>query len=483
MLNSVVPISDTAYPAAFTQMRQVNDEDGQSTISGHTFGDAAGVDSRRSSFAEPFATGDQHVDHTLPFDALTLNGATFMIPGMPNDIDVGQWISDSVTVQPKAEPHLPVADGSAATHQHGVLNDSMSGSKPACQATAPPRQGGIGRPSLVRGRSNSVPALYTSRIAGDSAHFLVPVPKDVVPSSNYEHTVLPQDWNVQIQHMTSQLNRNGSGTSSLQQVEDTIDATTQSSPQTHVSTSDGISIPTPLDASSVPLKSSRPGPAVIQNNMSLTIAKQLLTGRGSLQTLAPERTASFLDSTPSAELDGMKWNIKSASNIGGNRIESPFKMPNHLVRPGNKRLASQTLGPDIQKRQSISALEDGLTKQQSSLNPRMDRMTITAPHSALNLEQFPGRRASIPSWLPEPASSDQGPLDNAANHNSSFTPANQPMYLARSVMEPNSNVPPSFFPDLTPTLFDPMQQGFNFNPSDLNTPTYERGALALNQIT
>ncbi|KAJ9106252.1 hypothetical protein QFC21_001397 [Naganishia friedmannii] len=492
MVNTGVPTS-----ATFIQMRQVNEEDSQSSVSGQTFGAAAGVDSRRSSLAEPFAAGDQQIDSTLPFDALNLNGTTLILPGMSNDIDVQQWISNSVAVQAKTETPIPLDDGSAPRilpqqtvfwegHPAG-LHDSNSGLMPVPPAAAHTNQREmtfLSRPALVRGRSNSVPALYTPRAGMGPTQYFGPLTKDSMPNTNYEHSVLPQDWNVQIQHMTSQLNRNGSGTSSLQQVEDSIDATTQLSPQTHMPSPDGTLLTAPLNAASTnaSLTTNRPGPAVIQNNMSLTMAKQLLAGRGSLQTLAPERTASFLDSTPSAELDGMKWNINSAQ-VGGSRIESPSQMPNHLVRPGNKRLASQTLGPDMQKRQSISSLEDGLARQQSSLNPQVDRMTtMFAPQSVMTTEQFSARRASIPSWLPDPASGNQGLMNNVVNHNMTNTPANQSMYLGRSVMDRNSNIPPSFFPDLTPTLFDPMQQGFNFNPSDLNTPTYERGALALNQI-
>ncbi|KAJ9124035.1 hypothetical protein QFC22_000828 [Naganishia vaughanmartiniae] len=495
MLNTGVRMSDTAYPATFTQMRPLNDEDSQSSVSGHTFGDTPGVDSRRSSLAEPYAAGDQHIDNALPFNALTLNGATLLVPGDSHGNDVQQRISDSVAVQTKAENDMHVNDGSVpyiVPHQpffwgsHPVgMHDPKSASALLSHPAAPPNQremAFVSRPSLVRGRSNSVPALHTPRAAADPTHYFMPVMKSPLPS---EHSVLPQDWNAQIQHMTSQLNRNGSGTSSLQQVEDTIDITTQPSPRTHVPASDDILTITPHVASSMhdPHKSSRPGPAVIQNNMSLTMAKQLLSGRGSLQTLAPERTASFLDSTPSAELDGMKWNINLTSNVGAARIESPLKMSDHLVRPGNKRLASQTLGPDMQKRQSISSPDDALSRQQSSLNPQMNRVTtMLASQSVSAMDQFPGRRASIPSWLPDPASGNQGLMDNAVNHNMTFTPANQPMYSGRSAMDLNSNAPPSFFPDLTPTLFDPMQQGFNFNPADLSTPTYERGALVLNQI-
>lgn len=496
MLNTGVPALDTAYPATFMQLRQVNDEDSQSSVSGHTFGEAPGVDSRRSSFAQPFATEDQHVDHNLPFDALTLDGATSMMPGMPNDLDVQQWILDPATDHTKTETRISLDDASAThglpqqtfwgTHPTG-LHDPKSNAIFTPRTAAMPNQGRItllNRPSLVRGRSNSVPALYTPRAAVDPAQYFLPTTKDPVLSSNYENSGLPQDWNVQIQHMTSQLNRNGSGTSSLQQVEDTIDATTQSSPQTHVPSPEGTSITTQLNPSTAntSLTSNRPGPAVIQNNMTLAMAKQLLAGRGSLQTLAPERTASFLDSTPSAELDGMKWHTTSGHSSGGNRIESPFKVPNHLARPGNKRLASQTLGPDMQKRQSVSSLEDGLTRQQSSLNLQVDRAPLQFAPTSMQVEQFAGRRASIPSWLPIPASGNQGMMDNAVNHNSTFTSVNQPVYLGRSVVDPPSAVPPSFFPDLTPTLWDPMQQGFNFGPSDLSTPTYERGALALNQI-
>jgi hypothetical protein len=73
------------------------------------------------------------------------------------------------------------------------------------------------------------------------------------------------------------------------------------------------------------LSSSRPAASVLQNTQPIHPA---FPG-GPLETLAPQRTPSFMD-TPS---------------------DRP-KVPSHPLRPSNKRLASRTLGPEEAKRQS-----------------------------------------------------------------------------------------------------------------------------------
>ncbi len=74
---------------------------------------------------------------------------------------------------------------------------------------------------------------------------------------------------------------------------------------------------------------SRPAVSVLQHKGHVQTAFQHIGGP--LETLAPERMPSFL----------------------GTPLETPAKMPSHLIRPGNKRLASRTLGPEESKRQLI----------------------------------------------------------------------------------------------------------------------------------
>lgn len=76
------------------------------------------------------------------------------------------------------------------------------------------------------------------------------------------------------------------------------------------------------------LSSSRPAASVLQNTQPIHPAFQL--AGGPLETLAPQRTPSFLD-TP---------------------FDNRPKVPSHPLRPNNKRLASRTLGPEEAKRQS-----------------------------------------------------------------------------------------------------------------------------------
>lgn len=467
-------------------MRQTQDDDGQSTASGYTFGHPSQADSRRSSMASTFASEDGHqVNNSLPFSTLSLAGS--------NATDVHQWVANATGITPNMTDTNFTGPNLSPMDQSDFVIESPAAMMPptyfwqiAADRTDPKPiitfvppgdlqtqridSSSFARPTLPRGRSNSFPMLYTPRGGVEGTQYFVPVPRDLGSGSSLEQSALPQDWTAQIRHMATQLNRNGSGTSSLQQVDETLGGTAQSSPQNNEIASDGgLASARPGNPS---FNLGRPQPGVLQSSKTNAMAKQLLANRGSLQTLAPERTPSFLIATPSSELDGIKWpSALPHTNMPGTLL-SPFKMPNHLARPGNKRLPSQTLGPDSQKRQSISLTQDELNGN-NLLDAAGNHMAgVVAPQSTNQSGQFSGRRASMPTWLPDTTfGPGPGPASGISPGGYSFN--SQP--TGRSVVNHSPGVGMTFYPDLTPTLFDPLPQGFNFNPaSTLTTPTMER---------
>jgi hypothetical protein len=475
-------------------MRQAQDEDGRSTASGHTFGQSSQAESRRSSMASTFTSEDgQQVNNSLPFSNLSLGGSSLM----PDGTDVHQWLSNaagdaaSIVDMNSGVPDLSPMDQSgfifespattAPTTYFWQTATETSDSKPTVtfvppsnvqnQRLVPPS---FARPNLVRGRSNSFPMLYTPRASLEATQYFAPVHKASSSGSALEQSALPQDWTAQIRHMATQLNRNGSGTSSLQQVDDALGGTTQSSPQKNEPSPDGgLSFAHPGNPS---FNLGRPQPAVLQSTNTNGMAKQVLTNRGSLQTLAPERTPSFLVSTPTSEMDGMKWPTALPSKNMPGALLSPFKMPNHLARPGNKRMPSQTLGPDMRKRQSISMTADDLDGHDNLLDAASNHVAESFAHPAVNLSaQLSARRASMPTWLPDSSGSLSYMAMNGINGNLS---SNQSVPAGRAGINHSPATGMNFYPDLTPTLFDPLPQGFNFNSaSNLTTPTMERVAF------
>lgn len=468
-------------------MRQTQDEDGQSTASGYTFGHPSQADSRRSSMASSFASEDGHqVNNSLPFSTLSLDGS--------DAANVHQWVANATVIPPNMADMNPAGPNLSPMDQSGFVIGSPASMMPPTYfwqnaadrtdpkpiiTSVPPGDvqtqrmdsSFFARPTLFRGRSNSFPMLLTPRGGVEGTQYLAPVPKDLGSGSSLEQSALPQGWTAQIRHMATQLNRNGGGTSSLQQVDDTLGGTAQSSPQNNeIAPDGGLASAHPSNPS---FNLGRLQPAVLQPSNTHAMAKQLLANRGPLQTLAPERTPSFLIATPSSELDGMKWPFALPNKNMPATLLSPFKMPNHLARPGNKRLPSQTLGPDMQKRQSISLTEDELSGH-NLLDAAGNHIAgVFAPQPVNPSGQFSGRRASMPTWLPDTTSGFM-PVNGISP--AGYLSNNQP--TGRSAVNQSPGVGMTFYPDLTPTLFDPLPQGFNFNPaSTLTTPTMERVAF------
>lgn len=352
-----------------------------------------------------------------------------------------------------------------------------NGARPGASLANTLRTDFFARPGLTRGRSNSFPSLFTPR--GDIAakQYFAPNFKDIVGPSSTDQSVLPSDWTAQIKHMSTQLNRNASGASSLQQVDDTLATTSQASPQADEPSPQATFSSSQSGIARAAYNQNRPRPAVIQSAVSNAMSQQLAAGPGSLQTLAPERTASFLNSTPSAELDGMRWQQAHANKKPTAVLQSPFKMPTSLARPGNKRLPSQTLGPDVQKRQSISLTEDELAGQSNLLDAAANQVSsLFAPRLDVYPSSMSGRRASVPIWLPDTTEIQGLTQSGSTNSGSSLAFAQMPSQ-GGNVMNYSPGIPSFFFAGLTPTVSDPMQ-GFNFNSSiDLTTPTVERVAF------
>jgi hypothetical protein len=473
---------------AFAQTRQAADEDGESTTSGYTYGQASIPDSRRSSLAAPFeSSDDQQVNSTLPLGNLSLGGPFLAQNGSvaPN---VQQWLAHPSGIGSGMDQPVGDVSPTTATFQNGFPNVFprtmaaapnvfwQNGMQPGATLAHAPRSDLLTRPALMRGRSNSFPSVFTPRGDIDVKQYFAPLAKDFAAPSG-DQSALPSDWTAQIKHLTTQLNRNGSGSSSLQQVDDTLASTSQSSPQANGASPEVLFSTAHSGIASASYNQNRPTPAVLQSAIPNAMSQQFMAGRGSLQTLAPERTASFLNSTPSVELDGMGWQSASTSKKPAGVLQSPFKMPNHLARPGNKRLASQTLGPDAQKRLSISSTEYDLAGHSNMLDASANQvMGLLAPRPGMYRAPSSGRRASIPSWLPDNSGSQGLMQSGGPNTGTSLAFPHMSLQGGNS-MNYSPGVPSFFFAGLTPTISDTMQ-GFNFNSSiDLTTPTVERVAF------
>lgn len=437
-------------------------------------------DSRRSSLATPFESRDDHrVSNALPFSSLSLAGPLFA-QNSSDAPDVQQWLahasgigsdmnmtsahqngfSDDVSRTASAAPNLFWQNGEQRTTFDHLQRPDL-----------------LARPGLMRGRSNSFPSLFTPRGDIEAKQYFAPLVKDAGASSSLEQSILPSDWTAQIKHLTTQLNRNASGSSSLQLVDDTLANTSQPSPQSNEPSPKALFSSIQPNMASAPFNQNRPTPAVIQSVIQNAMSQQLTVGQGSLQTLAPERTPSFLNSTPSAELDGMRWQSAYTNKKPTAVLQSPFKMPNHLARPGNKRLPSQTLGPDVQKRQSISLTESDLGGQANLLDASANHVSgLYGPRLDMYSGPFSGRRASVPTWLPD-SSGIQGLTQGGGNNSGAPLAFTQMPLQGGNPMNYSPGIPSFFFAGLTPTTTDPMQ-GFNFNSSiDLTTPTVERVAF------
>lgn len=180
-------------------------------------------------------------------------------------------------------------------------------------------------------------------------------------------------------------------------------------------------------------KPNRPSMSALQPPMDPNDIARMLMGQqahGTKQTLAPERPPSFLNSP-----------FRETPKI---RVDQGEKTTSAFTRPGNKRLASQTLVNETLKRAADAS---------------------SAPND---------QRSSVPNWI---GLSDLPLADILANAAMPTPQANAGQYGNYRMFTPGGSfgMDTPGFTGLTPTMFDPFSTSYGF---DLVTPS---GASALRQ--
>ncbi|WWC66360.1 uncharacterized protein I206_100261 [Kwoniella pini CBS 10737] len=139
-------------------------------------------------------------------------------------------------------------------------------------------------------------------------------------------------------------------------------------------------------------RASRPLPSVVQRSSALE------------QTLAPERVPSF----------GIPQSIlgqdKNANNNNNNQYAPPAQkstkfpsgVPPHMARPGNKRLASQTLLPEDTGKKASFSLYDGGNEFDSSVQQEQHFHQVFPSQNHLSINQTQANSMFYPNWSLNP---------------------------------------------------------------------------------
>lgn len=187
----------------------------------------------------------------------------------------------------------------------------------------------------------------------------------------------------------------------------------------------------------------RPQMSMLQPKADAWTKAQYFQQRGTTQTLAPERAPSFLLNSPSVERDYMV-------------MDSIQKTTSAHTRPGNKRLASQTLVPNTGKRPSTLMTSEVIEEQMTPTQTTNDSTTST-------LRRQPG-----PGWM---GMSDLPLSEILASGAFAITPGGGPGMANNHNATSNPGMESSLsFPGLTP-IFDPYNHNTNPYAFDLITST------------
>lgn len=342
-----------------------------------------------------------------------------MVPGNihPQDPEVGNRVRQawkSFIAQSQTGFNLsPVARAAAGLQPNGS-DPSFGDSNSAAQGSGKPET--AKRPSLLhRGRSNSLPS---SNYAPYLQQALIAAMAQ--SQSQQQHA----------DHPLSRDNSKGSaGESSSSNVDDELQANGGGG-----GGGSGAKLNRPSMSALQP-------PMDPNDHMARMLMGQQQARGGTKQTLAPERPPSFLN-TPIRETP--KIRVDGGGGGGGGGAE---KTTSAFTRPGNKRLASQTLVPDISK--------------------RVDTSNGPPDHN----------RNSVPNWIGFSDLPLADILANAAmptpqgNAGGQYGGGNYRMFTPGG----SFGMDTPGFPGLTPTMFDPFSTSYGF---DLVTPS---GASALRQ--
>lgn len=446
------------------------EDDAVSTTSGYTTSHADNS-SRRESMADSIVAVEDVTGAGL-LQMGDMGIAPAVIEGtLPptwsgNGLGTGIEPSDVMALPRPGFPTYQV-DGTI-THRAPSLSDVKDAWRQFAAGQQPISIGGLvpgpqTRPPFIhRARSNSVPevfpkhlvdlavthfALTTPRAEAESFNFnppapIVASPADLQAGSSSPASVVAAAAQSGASKPQSML-RGSSGNSSISMVDAILPASSDvnNNRAVHPPRQDqGSFAMLPDREGQIPQMNppaSRPSIAVFQPTAGGNVARHILLQGGS-QTLAPERPPSFLNAS-FIDTDRNKFKVPGFAGQTGFYAQPIMstKMSSLAARPGNKRLPSQTLGPDYQKKMPVS-MDFGHPSPLANLqSPSLLNNIPAATNSH-------ARRYSVPGWL---GGTPYGTTNEFIDSESSFLQAAFPGTMA--------------VPELTPTQ-NPLLAGFPF---------------------
>lgn len=399
------------------------DDDAVSLTSGYGTSHTEGR-SRRESMADSIhAVEDEYGAGLLHM--VDMGIAPAAIEGVPPNAWPMNGIPTGLEATGMSRPAFPSyqIDGTV-TQRAPSLSDVKDAWRQFAAGQQPISIGGLvpgpqSRPAFLhRARSNSVPHVYppnfadlamanfalTPRAEAEAFNFnrpasLVASPADIQggsssPASIAENASQPEGSQI------PRVPRGSSGNSSVSMVETMLPASTGSN-------NARVTLPPGQDAASFAAASaraaqnnstqppvSRPTIAVFQPTAAGNVARHIL--QGGSQTLAPERPPSFINAS-FLDTERNKFKVPGFAGQSGFYAQPIIstKMSSLAARPGNKRLPSQTLGPDYQKKMPIGADFGHASPFGNMLSPSL----FAGTPSTTNSQQGHARRASVPGWL------------------------------------------------------------------------------------
>ena len=386
------------------------DEDEFSTTSGYTTS-LAEEQSRRESIADSIISTEEQMDSDLVrFNNMGIasaqNGSWH--PGNLHTVDMSGAV-------PPGRPAFPVfqVEGEVTTRAPSlsdvkdVWRQFASGQQPVSIGGLVPPQ--TMRPNFIhRNRSNSVPDIFPKHFLDMSSDlFANATPKAEVDGFSYglstQITASPMTGTLSStaqsaspasiietssqgeQPQTSQIARGSSGHSSVSVVDGILPLAQDGSAHGPLNMRDSQDLSNRVRPRQQSI--ARPSIAVFQPTTDTSKVAHHILQKGGSQTLAPERPPSFLNAS-FLDTERNKFKVPGATSgtaISSQPITSSVKLSSLAARPGNKRLPSQTLGPDYQKKLPIAP----------EPSPLANMMQISPYTPVIN----GSRRYSVPTWV------------------------------------------------------------------------------------
>ena len=399
--------------------------------------------------------------------------APAVIEGAQLDTWPSNGIGNGMEAPGTSRPGFPAyhIDGTVS-HRPPSLSDVKDAWRQFAAGQQPISIGGLvpgpqTRPAFLhRARSNSVPEVYPKHLVDLAVTNFASTPRAEVESFNFAQPTAivasPADIQTGSASPASALGPNGpsdgskpqsimrgsSGNSSVNMVEAILPASGDpnnalfSNPPGQDQNGFIMDPARNKERGSMNQPIARPSIAVFQPTAAGTVARHILQQGGS-QTLAPERAPSFINAS-FLDTDRNKFKVPGFVGQSGFYAQPivSTKVSSLAARPGNKRLPSQTLGPDYQKKLPIGA-DAGQATPFGSIYPPSP---LAGTPTTLSAQQTHARRYSVPGWLGGTTFGQNEFVDSE----SSFLQAAFPGTMALPEFTPTQNPLLGAFPFPTP---------------------------------